>query len=1019
MSLKKYWIIAALLVQSLFVAAQVTQLQDNNIRFYNRGLELFDKEKYGAAQKQFTIFLEHCKDPLLHINTEYYIATCALELHNPDAIKLFNKIIEQYPESPKAKASAFQLGRYYFRQKETSNALEQMERVDTEYLTPEELSEYYFIIGYCQFRKENYDAARRALEQTIETKNKYYFPANYYYGYICYQSGDLDKALKHFERVSTSKIYGGTVPLYITQIYYAKGQYTTLIPYADTITNKDIVNDVALIVAQSHYETGNFEKAESFFEKYKTSGKPFNRNETYRMAYSYYKNNKYEKAYPEFQKAAEGNDTLAQYACFNLADCYLQLNKKQNARLAFEKAYTLGFIDEVKSDALYNLAKLSYELAFHQIAAKQLVEYINEYPESKNNEEAKRILSELFLNTKNYKEAIPILESIKIKNNDIKTAYQKVTYYRAEELYLNNEFEEASKLFDKSANYNFDKKLYSLSHFWQGEILFKEGKYKEADSKFNVCLNYYTNEIKETKYYPLTYYNLGYCDFKQENYASAAAHFEKFRQLESFFGKQPQMYLDGCMRAADCYFKLKNYDKALAAYDYAIERNANGSDYALFQKGMIQGVINQPEDKVKTLRQIPNKFPRSGYIDDALFEIANTRLQQEDYPSAIREFEYILSEYPNSIYYRRARMSLGLIHYNKHDDEKALEQFKKVAEQYTKTTEGKEALNTIRAIYVARGESDIYFDYLKNIPDAGVTLSYQDSVSYESALSVYRNGNCAKAVQSFASYIKRFPEGFFIVPANFYKAECDYKDKQNDIAFTGYQYVLTQPRNEYSERSARMAATIQFLKKDYHLALSYYYLLEEYAQNKDNQMVAYLGELRCSYRLEKFDTAFTAARKLTAFNESTKEALVEGNLILGRIFLNNYQQPDSARGYFEYVIKETKNANAAEAKYSLAQISFLKKDWKQCEKHIFELNDNYSSYDYWVAKAFILLADVYMEKKDAFQAKATLQSIIDNYKGEDLNKIAREKLAVITAAEKAEKEANELKNKPVNQDDEE
>jgi TolA-binding protein len=1018
MNFRTYWLIAALVVHTLVSTAQITQLQENSIRFYNRGLELFDKEKYGAAQKQFSLFLDECNDPLLRINTEYYIATCALELHNPDAIKLFNLIIEKYPESPKAKASSFQLGRYYFRQKEYSSALEQLQRVDAEYLTPEELSEYHFIIGYCQFRKENYDAAKSALEQTIEIKNKYYFPANYYYGYICYQSADLDKALKHFERVVSSKIYGSTVTLYISQIYYAKGQYSTLIPYADTITNKEIVNDVALILAQAYYETEAYEKAEASFERYKTAGKPLTREENYRMAFTYYRNKKYDKAYIEFQKVAEDKDTLAQYASFQLADCYLQLNKKQNARLAFERAYTLAHIESLTAEALFNLAKLSYELAFHQIAAKQLVEFINEYPNSSNNEEAKRILSELFLNTKNYKEAIPILESIKVKNNDIKTAYQKVTYYRAEELYLNNEFTEASKLFDKSAGYNFDKKLYSLSHFWQGEILYKEGKYEEAISKFNVCLNYYTNEIKETKYYPLTYYNLGYCEFKQENYATAAGHFERFRQLESFFGKQPQMYLDGCMRAADCYFKLKSYDRALASYDYAIERNANGSDYALFQKGMILGVLNKPDDKVKTLRMIANRFPRSGYIDDALFEIANTRLQQEDYPSAIREFEYILSEYPNSIYFRRARMSLGLIYYNKHEDEKALEQFKKVAEQYTKTPEGKEALNTIRAIYVARGESEVYFDYLKNIPDAGVTLSYQDSVSYESALTVYRNGNCTKAVQAFSSYIKRFPEGFFIVPAHFYKAECDYKDKQNETALSAYQFVLAQPRNEYSERSARMAATIQYLKKDYTQALSYYYLLEEYAQNKDNQMVAYLGQLRCSYRLEKYDTAFTSAHKVTSFTESTKEALIESNLILGRIYLNNYQQADSAVSHFNFVIRETKNANAAEAKYSLAYISFLKKDWKQCENHIFELNDNYSSYDYWVAKAFILLADVYMEKKDAFQAKATLQSIIDNYKGEELNKIAREKLALITAAEKAEKEARELKNKPVNEDDE-
>lgn len=995
--------------------AQITQTQDHPIRFYNKGIELFDKEKFGAAQRQFSIFLDKCDDPLLKINTEYYIATCALELMNPDALTMFTRIMEKYPESPKAKASAYQLGRYYFRQKEYRNALEQMETVDTGFLSPEEVSEYNFIIGYCHFRKDNYAQAKMAFAKTTEIKNKYYFPANYYYGFLLYNESDWDNSLKHFERVTSSKIYGPVVPLYIAQIYYIKGQYNTLISYADTITNKEIVNDVALVLAQAHYESGNFEKAQTYFEKYKATNKPMSNQEIYKMAYTFYQNKNYDKAYLEFQKVAEGNDTLAQYASFNLADCYLKLGKKQNARLAFERAHQLGFIEDVTSEALFNAGKLSYELSFHQQGSKQLVEFINTYPDHKNADEAKKVLSDLLLNTKNYKQAIPVLESIKVKNNDIKMAYQRVTYYQGEQEYLDNNFAEANRLFAKSAEYNFDKKLYSLANFWLGEMLYKEGKYAEAESKFNICLNYYPSEIKDTKYLSLCYYNIAYCEFKAEHYGTAASYFEKFKDLESAYGKQPQLFLDACVRIGDCYFQTKNYSKASDAYEYAVSKNAAASDYALYQKGMIEGILNKPDDKVKSMRTITSKYPRSGFIDDALFEIANTRLQQEDYPSAIREFEYILSEYPNSIHTRRARLSLGLVYYNKHEDDKALEQFKKVAELYSKTDEGKEALNTIRAIYVARGEADLYFDYLKTIPGAAASLSEEDSVSYQSALAVYQKGNCSKAVPSFSKYLRSFQEGYFRTQASFYRAECLYKDKSYDSAFADYQYVLQQPRNEFSEISARKAAVIQYLKKDYTYALSYYMLLEELAQNKENQMVAYLGELRSSYRLMKFDTSFLAAKKLVNFTESTKEALIESHLILGRIFLENYNQPDSAKAEFEYVLKETRNVNAAEAKYNLAYIAYLEKDLKNSEKLIFQLSEDFSTYEYWLAKGYLLLADVYLQKNDAFQSKATLRSIIENYKGEDLKKVAIDKLAAIEAKEKAEKE---LKDKQQNQTEE-
>jgi hypothetical protein len=46
----------------------------------------------------------------------------------------------------------------------------------------------------------------------------------------------------------------------------------------------------------------------------------------------------------------------------------------------------------------------------------------------------------------------------------------------------------------------------------------------------------------------------------------------------------------------------------------------------------------------------------------------------------------------------------------------------------------------------------------------------------------------------------------------------------------------------------------------------------------------------------------------------------------------------------------------------------------------FDLAKEMPNYDYWVAKTYILLSDTYVGLKDAFQAKATLQSIIDNYK---------------------------------------
>jgi hypothetical protein len=108
---------------------------------------------------------------------------------------------------------------------------------------------------------------------------------------------------------------------------------------------------------------------------------------------------------------------------------------------------------------------------------------------------------------------------------------------------------------------------------------------------------------------------------------------------------------------------------------------------------------------------------------------------------------------------------------------------------------------------------------------------------------------------------------------------------------------------------------------------------------------------------------------------------------------------DSAFAEYQYVLKETKNVIAAEAKFNIALIQSQKKDLKKSKKTIFELADNFSAYEYWVAKGYILLADIYLIEKDNFQAKATLQSIIENYEGADLKQIAIDKMKAIIDAE--------------------
>jgi hypothetical protein len=52
---------------------------------------------------------------------------------------------------------------------------------------------------------------------------------------------------------------------------------------------------------------------------------------------------------------------------------------------------------------------------------------------------------------------------------------------------------------------------------------------------------------------------------------------------------------------------------------------------------------------------------------------------------------------------------------------------------------------------------------------------------------------------------------------------------------------------------------------------------------------------------------------------------------------------------------------------------------EESEKKIYNLADSKTPHSYWLGKAFILLGDIYVQRNDMFQARATYRSVVDGY----------------------------------------
>ncbi len=103
---------------------------------------------------------------------------------------------------------------------------------------------------------------------------------------------------------------------------------------------------------------------------------------------------------------------------------------------------------------------------------------------------------------------------------------------------------------------------------------------------------------------------------------------------------------------------------------------------------------------------------------------------------------------------------------------------------------------------------------------------------------------------------------------------------------------------------------------------------------------------------------------------------------------------------FKSVATINKAAWGAEARYEIANCYFSLNNLATAEKSAMEVIKVTGSYDFWVAKAYILLGDIFMQQKDYFNAKATYQSVAANATISEIKTEAQQKLDRAIAEEK-------------------
>ena len=969
------------------VFAQQTIVNTKENKDYTEALSLFDNQKFSAAQQIFISVLQQNQlyPTSVITDAEFYNAVCALRLFNGDAEFLIKNFIESHPESSRIFHAYFEYANFLFREQKYPEALLWYELVDIKKFTNIEVAEYFYKIGYTYFKSNDYAKAKPLFQEVKDSKSTYSENSLYYYSYLEYIDKNYTAALKGFEFLADSTIFSTVVPPYICQIYYINQEYDKLIQYArniEGIVNPQQLPDIYRVLAGAYFKTLQFNLALPYYEKYLATTTEPTKEDFYELGYLYYRDGKYQKAVEFLEKVTTQNDTIAQNAYYHLGDCYIKLGDKDKARNAFMAAKSYNVFPYIKEDASFSYAKLIYELSYapfnEAITATQ--SFLAEYPTSKYRDEANSLLVKIFMSSKNYKDALTSLENIKKLTTDLKIAYQQIAYYRGLELFNNIAFDEAIAMFDKSMIYGmFDRTINSYCIYWKAESYYKLQNYTKSRTLFNdfVLIPGTFNSIE----YKRAHYNIAYSYFEEERYNEAATWFRKY--LEIADNKKSDFYADAAIRTGDCYYMLKEFAQAVRYYTIAVEIGKFDMEYALFQVAFCQGLAGNYDAKIASLTKFLQLYPSSVYYDDAIFEQAEAFIKVGNPQKAIENYQVIVSNYRASSYIKKSLLQLALLVYNSDKLDEALVMYKRIIEQYPGSDESQTALNMIRNIYRKKNDIESYSTYVRQLGGyANITEAGLDSLNFEVAQDLYLDGDCDKAQPLLSSYIQKYGEGFFLLNAHFYRAQCFFSKGYEFEALPDYEYVLQFTKNNFTEQSLVNAAQICLHASQFEKALNFLARLEIEAEIKQNLLFARKGMISCYENLHDYKKIIEVGDKYIVTEKVSIDDKRWANYKMAFAYDSLYDTTKALIKYktisLEYTTKE-----GSEGKYKVAKILYDQHKYDECEKEIIDFLEKNSPHQYWLGKSYILWAHVFIARNELFQARYTLDNVMKHYKVQD------------------------------------
>jgi tetratricopeptide (TPR) repeat protein len=994
--MRKIFILFLILWSSHSLIAQTGLYQSGKQAILDDNFELFDKHLFSATRFEYEELKASGMDENQQVLVDFFHAVSALKIENPGAADLVNHFIRTYPNHPKRNEAAFILGSFYFNKKNYREAIPAFQKIEASAIQPSQKSEIYFKTGYSYFQLKDFKNALNYFNQVKVEKGEYSADAFYYAGFISKESGNYDQAIKDFKEAEKANFYAPKVPYMLAGVYYQQGYFDELIAYAEPVLkarpNLDRKEEIHLFLAEAYFEKRNFTAAAQNYDVFVNARKrDLDRSQVYKAGVAQFETGNFQRATDYFKVSAVIEDEIGQVSSYYLGHSYLKLNNPQFASTSFNAAYKNNSNPKIKEDALVNFAKVNLERGSFQEAVNALDAYLENYPNGMYANEAETLLTDALINTNNYLRAIEHIEKMPRKSDRIKAAYQKITFYQGIVYYRDKKHDLATTYFDKSLASPIDRDLVIQAHFWKGE------NYATSDRVPQAIKSYETLQSLKPKttdpYLQKSYYGLGYTFFNLQQYAKAEAQFKQYVE-KGGKNDDSDKYDEALVRLGDVYFVQKKFSEAQSAFQKAINEGGSSADYAYFRSGVVYNFENRNSEAISQLDRLITGYPNSLYLEDALYQKSQINMEESRYADAREGYSRLITSRPNSQFVPFALEGRAVANFSLQNYDQTIEDYKTILQRHPNSSNAESALVGLQEALALQGRSGEFSQYLGTYRSANPDNKSLQNLEYEAAKNLYFSNSFDQAINAFSGYLKNYPQSANRDEANYFIADAHYKSGKKDQALEYfYQIEKVKTSTQRSKVIPRIAA-IEMEKSNYKQAIGFYRESINYSRNKIEEFEVFSGLMKAYYQTQKFDSAAHFADKVIKLGSVTQDAVPEATLMKAKSQRQTNKVAEADETLMD-LINEYKTIHGAEGLFLLAESQALKGSYQQSNNTIFDFSGPFFPYDYWYGRSFILLADNYLKLNEVFQAKATLESILENSGNSEIKDMANKKLAEI------------------------